>query len=200
LRIAYLLTEDEYIQGQRLFRERSLPRWRRMLRKLTVPIGILLIFGGFIPTVMGHLPRSTHFVVEPWCVDVGLILAVSFGAALIPIYWFGPDLSASKSFHEQDMNQEITVDVDFDRVRLETAVGHSEMLWDAFTGYSESETVFTISYISKKFFWIIPKRAFTCTDLQAFEDLISAKLPQKGDVNPRSTARPEAVREHIGIS
>ena len=101
MRITYLVTEDEYIDGQRLFREISWPRWRRMLRQLMVPTGILLVVGGFAPLVIGHLPRATHFVTEPWWVDVGLILAVCLGTALIPTYWLGPDLNASKSFHDQ---------------------------------------------------------------------------------------------------
>ena len=196
MRITYLVTEDEYIDGQRLFREISWPRWRRMLRQLMVPTGILLVVGGFAPLVIGHLPRSTHFVTEPWWVDVGLILAVCLGTALIPTYWLGPDLNASKSFHDQGENLEVTVDFAFDRVRLETAVGRSELLWNAFTGYSESEMVFVITYISKKFFWIIPRRAFTCTDLRAFGELISVKLPRKGRFNPRQTGRSDAAHRH----
>jgi len=85
--VTFTLAEDEFMSAQRLFRERGLPAYVRIRRRVAIVLGVLLVVGAFARLTIRGMHTQT-MPREAWQ-TLGVILV---GVWLISRYWLGYDL------------------------------------------------------------------------------------------------------------
>jgi hypothetical protein len=176
--VTFIVTEDEFMAAQRLFREKGLPAYVRIWRKVAIVLGVLLVVGSF-----AHLfARGMHVATMPhesWQMQLAWLVPIVVGIWLISQYWWGYDLGASRAYHLDRWSEHpVTWGFFSDGLRLETQTVRAEMLWSSFQWYAESNESVIISLLKNRFF-MFPKRAFSANDLAEFQALLKKNVPER---------------------
>jgi hypothetical protein len=149
--IRYTLSRNEVVYS-------ALCRWYR--RRETIMLLLMLVFFAAAYYFMGFGPS--------W---VALIpLAVLLLLPISRIYWILRLLNSSPA-----LLSETTLDFDDECLTLMSDLGTSRTLWRAFTKAVNRPKYFEL-YVSELHAIIIPKRAFSISDMERFEAIIK-QLP-----------------------
>ena len=176
MQINYILTEDEFIDAQKLYRATSLPLFRRILQKSLPWIGAVLL-GAWTLRMFWWWPAHYMSQVGPYTLPRFAWDISGFVGIMLVLYGPSQDLAASKQYIEEPGFQcPVTMHFSEENVRVESETINSEVSWNSFTHCVASESLFLL-YLSRKRFFIIPKRVFTADQVAEFCQLLQKKVP-----------------------
>jgi hypothetical protein len=156
MEIRYQCDEQDYLEAQRAHVRKNL--YLSMgLGVLCLVLGTVLIFrGGSGPVVAISLLLGTWWLLCPL------------------LRW---PARVRKDFHEHpNLSREYVAQIDSDGIRTRSDIGESQRTWLAYMKYRETDKVFML-YSGARIFEIIPKRAFSTSQLQEATELFRNKLP-----------------------
>ena len=89
------------------------------------------------------------------------------------------ELGKKKSSKVLDSSLPIKARIDSDAIEIRVPHVIQRYDWNAYTEYRESKNLFLIKRSFDRHFQIIPKRAFSNSDIPTFLQLLSSKVPQR---------------------
>jgi hypothetical protein len=162
MKIAYKLTADEFLEGQRVFNRDLASGFLRFNYRFATPVGVLLTADGVV------------LVALRLQVIIGLFLTV-WGIWMIAnrtIFWPRRMRKEYVQYPDMDRSMEFGNEV----VAAETNYGNSKFLWGRLTRFVETEKLFVL-FAPPRFLYTVPKRAFSAAELEDFRHLIQQKIP-----------------------
>jgi hypothetical protein len=157
--IQYKCNLNDYIEAQKVALRRSVSYY------------IMLVAGGL-------------------CLLMGAVVAVAgpFSTALplllLAVFWLGYPFvyipfKLRRDFRKHpNFARECQVHVDDDGLRSQSDVSSGETKWAAFVKFRETPNLFML-YLGGRMFKVIPKRAFSTSEVDEFRELLRRKLPTK---------------------
>lgn len=157
MRITYRISEEDFLDGQKLFLsgEKPLRRWSR--RVMPWEGGFSLVFG-----VAAFFITRDRVAPTFLCVVGVYLLYCTFAIRRHIRRLYSRD---------QRYKHDITAEISQDGIHVETAFVDSHVKWASIVRWLESEKVFILFHSSTNFS-IIPKRAFQVGDMDAFRELV----------------------------
>lgn len=161
VKIVYRVTEEDFLEGYRLFvrSEKPLRRWSRHLMPweggAILAIGIFGLFfteDRFLPAIL--------LLIGAFLLYCGFALKQHF---------------RRRYRTDQRFRHDFTADISEDGVHVVTEFEDSQIKWNAIVRFSESDKVFIFFY-ADLIFSIVPKRAFAPAELESFRDLLRRKI------------------------
>jgi YcxB-like protein len=157
MRIVYRISEEDFMEGQRLFV--SAEKWFRRLSRRLMPweAAFCLIVG-----VTALVVTKDRVVPTFLC--------------LISIYLFYRGFALRRYFRrryrtDQRYKHDLIADISEHCIHFETAFVDSQMKWASVVRWLESDKIFMLFH-APMIFTIIPKRAFAAGDADAFRELV----------------------------
>jgi YcxB-like protein len=157
---AFTLSEKEFVRTSVRFARRS--PWLFAIRILLIAAiagaGVLLIAAG--NAVMG--------------------IAILVFALLLPVLRpIAARLATARTFSASKfMHCQITAEIDDEGTRFTYSSGTSDTKWNGYTDWGETGDMFVL-FLSDRFVRILPKRAFSESDLTSLRALLERKLPKR---------------------
>jgi YcxB-like protein len=111
-------------------------------------------------------------------------LSSSVPLLLLAVLWLGyPSLylpfKLNRDFQEHpNFGRDCHLQVNDDELRSQSDVSTGETKWAAFVKFHETPNLFML-YLGGRMFKVIPKRAFSASQLEEFRELLCRKLPAK---------------------
>jgi hypothetical protein len=163
IHLEFVLSEEEFFQGQRVFCSSLGSRWVRFNYKGMIPVGVFLMLEG---TLLFYL----HV---PWFFST--FVAV-FGLYLLLrrlVLWPWKMRREFKKYPDHDAAR--TFEIDENGVSAKTPLGSGTLLWARLSKFAETEQAFFL-LAPPRFLYTIPKRAVPPELLGFLSNLLSQKL------------------------
>jgi hypothetical protein len=164
MKIVYRISEQDYMDACDLFRDNEKPWYRRLSRRLMPWVGafVLAMLALYVIIVPQRDPGFVFIscVVGFFLLYCGFALRRYFRKAYRKDHRFKNDFSAEVS--EQG-------------VHIVTSFSDSQMKWNSFVRFLESETIFMV-FIAEWMFRIFPKRSFAPGQADEFRTLLQRHL------------------------
>lgn len=163
MRVRYQCNSADY--NEALSTRESTTLRHRMLRAILA--GVLIILVSAVGANLGFRQGAIGVAI----VLFFLLFWLIYTFAAFPL-WVRRDYR-----RHPNVQREQSLRVDEEGLFLESEIGHTETRWAAYTRWRETKSLFLL-YLGPRPFEIIPKRAFSPQQLQEFQRLLSAKLPE----------------------
>ena len=156
MEIRYQCDENDYLDAQRAHLKKNL--------YISLALGILCLGLGGVLIFLG---------------DTGPVPAISLLLGtwwlLCPLFYW--PAKVRKDFHRHpNLMHEYVAHIDSNHIHMSSDVGESDRKWQAYTKWRETEKVFML-YSRARLFEIVPKRAFSPSQLREVTGLFRSKLP-----------------------
>jgi hypothetical protein len=151
------------------YQEALVTRRSRLLRQKILGVvlaWVLIIFGTFVLVGLGARPGAGSLAV----IVIFLVVSIGYKVVMLPL-WIDRDFRKHPNFAREELLR-----IDEDGLHGSNEIGQGEKRWLAYTEYRETKNLF-ILYLGARLFEVIPKRAFSSTQLDEFRQLLRRKLP-----------------------
>ncbi len=166
MEISYQLTEDDYRQGYKAFRRRTINSlW---LIRVAYASFILILAMALFVSIFGPDRSFPN-------------LALLWGLAAFWSYclWYAPRYAARKMIKgSPSASLPHTMDISEDGLHSRTSAGESRLAWDLFIGWVEVDRVFAL-FPSPLTFFPIPKRAMSSEQQEKLRSILQKKVLNK---------------------
>ena len=161
MRIAYSVTEEDFLEARDLFVANE--KWHRRTSRRIMPW-------------MGGLMLLLSVVI--FIRDEDPFVAVPFG--LMGAYFLYCGFALRRLFrklyrNDERFRHEITADISEDGVHVVTPSADTHLKWSAIVRFLESDKIFMLFY-AEWTFSVVPKRAFAPGEIDPFRDLLRRKI------------------------
>jgi hypothetical protein len=147
-----------------LVTHRRKPLKRKILETLLA--WALIIFGTFVFVSLGARQGAASLAV----IITLFFLWIGYRLVVLPL-WIGRDFRRHPNFVREQLLR-----IDEEGLHSKSEIGQSEKKWLAYTEHRETQNLF-ILHLGARLFEVIPKRAFSSTQLDEFRKLLRTKLP-----------------------
>ncbi len=167
IHLEYVLSKEEFLEGQRTFCSSLASRWMRFNYKGMIPIGVLLIIEAIIVLSWGS----------------NIILGVSvlaLGAYFVAqrlVIW--PRKMRREFDQYPDHGSTRTLQLDQTGIVAATSHGAGTMIWSRFSKFVETERVFVL-LAPPRFLYTIPKRSIPPETMDRLRAFLNQKLIKIG--------------------
>jgi hypothetical protein len=160
MELHYQLTAGDYLKAIKTARSFGV-KW--FFRIFSVFAFLMLCIEVYLMMFLHSDPRAQNMALNLRPLVIFLVIWVAFVSLL-------PRLSARSQFRGTPVaNLPVTLTVSEEGLRFRTSANDTSINWSAFVKFLESKDSF-VYFASAKAFNVIPKRAFTPSQLQAFRD------------------------------
>lgn len=166
MRIAYQISEEDFLEAQKLYSATSLTRTQRLFRRVMTIAGLVLFIAGAVSLLL----PSSEFRND-------LVPGTGAGAILILLFWVAPQLGMKKKFAKDKRLQcEIVAEFSESGMDISSRNSSAKISWADCVRYSESANLFLV-FQSPQIFNVFPKRAFATGETDEFRQLLNRRLP-----------------------
>jgi YcxB-like protein len=166
MRVRYTLSEGDYLEA----RAKHRGFWAKLLPVagwiILVPY-IIFVLIALVLRIFAHVTfagTSGMYSISAGPIVLGLCMV------------FGQKLLDQASFRQDErLRNEVEADISDSEICISIPTTISKYTWAAFTRYVESKNLFLL-YETRRTFNVIPKRAFSQSDCEAFRSLLREKL------------------------
>jgi hypothetical protein len=161
MKIVYRISEDDFAEAFSLFVKGE--KWhRRLFRRVSPWMDSFVVIVGIVGAIVTR--------------GEGLFLLLS----VIGIYFLYRDFALRRHFRarykaDQRYKHDFSSEISEDGIRVITPFEDSQMKWGSVVRYLESDKIFLLFHAAL-IFTIIPKRAFTSGEADAFRDLLRRNI------------------------
>jgi len=166
MKIVYRITEQDYLDAQKLFFANQQPSYRRISRKVMPWVGGLLLIQAGVDLLAF---RRHNWSIVTLCLLIGIYLLYCGHFA---IRRFVRRSYRTNPHYKNDL----TADISEGGVHVVTATDDSLSQWGSFVRFLESDRIFVLFY-SEFTFIIFPKRAFALGEAEQFRELAKLNIP-----------------------
>ncbi len=168
MQIKYTITEEEFVEAQKLYHS-GRPLIHRISSRILMVLGFALAALGVFLLIWS---RDQQPVGNP-------LSMVLVGVIFVFVTVLYPNLIAKRTFAKDGrLRQEFTVDFTDQGVEASSATSTGRNDWCNYVRFAESKNVF-LSYLSARLFSIFPKRAFAPGEVEEVRQLLQRKLRAK---------------------
>jgi hypothetical protein len=163
IHLEFVLSKEEFFEGQRVFCSRFGSRWARFNYKGMIPVGAFLMAEGAL----------LLFLKLEWFVGV---FVITFGLYLVLkrlVLWPWKMSREFKKYPDHEGTR--TFEIDESGVSAKTSLGSGTMLWARFSKFAETESGYFL-FAPPRFLHTIPKRAVRSDLRVSLSNLLSEKL------------------------
>jgi YcxB-like protein len=166
MKIVYRISEQDFMDAQRLYLANLRPRYRRFVRSLMPWIGALVL-----------IIQIAYIILVPERNLALSVIGFLIGFYLIYCGHFAIRRSVRR-FYRNNLHykHEFTADISESGVHIVTAVDDSQSKWEGFVRFLESDRIFMLFY-SELTFIIFPKHAFAPGEAEQFRELLRSNIP-----------------------
>ncbi len=169
MHLDYEISEQDFINGQRLALKNSKARFARWPR-LWMPL-----MGVMMTVFLINVVRTQGFSVR---VLPGLAVALFF--LFIPLQ---TKRAQKKLYAKSSLHGKMSLDVKVDRLEFEGPTFSSKVTWDHFGRFFEDDKSFVLYQKNERLFNIVPKRGLTTDQIAEFHRYLEDHLGSKGKGN-----------------
>jgi len=166
MKIAYRISEQDYMDAQSLYLANLRPRYRRFLRSLRPWVGALAV-----------IINVAYIVLVPERNLALSVIGFLIGFYLIYCSHFAIRRFVRRSYRNNPhYKHDFTADISESGVHVVTATDDSQSKWGSFVRFLESDRIFMLFY-SELTFIIFPKRAFAPGETEQCRELLRSNIP-----------------------
>ena len=166
MKIVYRVSEQDYVDAQRLYLANLRPRYRRFVRSLMPWVGALVV-----------IVQVAYIILVPDRNLAFSIIGFLIGFYLLYCGHFAVRRSARRYFRNNPhYKHDFTADISENGVHVVTPTDDTQSKWGGFVRFLESDRIFMLFY-SELTFIIFPKHAFAPGEAEQFRELLRVNIP-----------------------
>lgn len=154
---------DDYVEARRAWLKHGPVGYRLMSHSMVISGGLLILLGIILAYSEGSLWLMAG------CFAYGIFLLVYHGI-------FGKARLRSAFRNARNFKGENIMETDEEQFEMRGSDGESKMFWHAFSGYFETENVFILTITASRPAYVIPKRAFPGSEVEAVRQLLARRI------------------------
>lgn len=166
MQATFIYTPEEFVEGYRGWKKHLAPVNARIVAHAINLSSLLLILLGVYFAYSKADIRLTVF-----CFVYGVFVAIYYNA------FAGARLKRAFG-KDNGLHGEMSIVLDDQEMKIRGTRGESKIYWHAFPKSVETPNLFVLS-TRPRVFYMIPKRAFSSSELDTIRQLLAEKIPQR---------------------